>query len=80
MTKRMTCLQLGGPCDDAHQGEDHGDIIKAQDHHLHEAVKAGSAEHEPALAEMKATWRRPISGLKWYRGVQRDFASLPEEA
>jgi hypothetical protein len=80
MSKRMTCLQLGGPCDATHQGEDHNDIIKAQDRHLREAVKAGSSEHEPALAEMKARWRRPVSGLKWYRGVQRAFASLPEEA
>lgn len=80
MSKRMTCTQLGGPCDVAHRGEDHNEIIKAQDRHLRDAVGAGSAEHEPALAEMKARWRRPVSGLKWYRGVQRSFASLPEEA
>lgn len=80
MTKLMTCLQLGGPCDVTHRGEDHNEIIKAQDRHLRDAVAAGSSEHQPALAEMKARWRRPVSGLKWYRGVQRDFASLPEES
>lgn len=80
MTKRMTCTQLGGPCDVEHRGEDHNEIINAQDQHLRDAVAAGSAEHEPALAEMKARWRRPVSGLKWYRAVQRDFASAPEEA
>ena len=80
MTKQMTCAQLGGPCDVGHRGEDHNEIIKAQDRHLRDAVASGSAEHEPALAEMKARWRRPVSGLKWYRAVQRDFASAPEEA
>lgn len=80
MTKLMTCLQLGGPCAVAHRGDDHNDIIKAQDRHLRDAVAAGSSEHEPALADMKARWRRPVSGLRWYRGVQRDFASLPEES
>ncbi len=79
MTKRMTCRQLGGPCDVEHRGEDHNEVIQAQDRHLRDAVAAGSDDHEPALAEMKSRWRRPVSGLKWYRQVQRDFASMPEE-
>jgi hypothetical protein len=28
---------------------------------------------------MKARWRRPVSGMKWYRKVQHDFAALPTE-
>lgn len=76
--KSMTCRQLGGPCDEAHTGEDHNEVITAQDRHLREAVKAGSEDHRPALEAMKGRWRRPISGLKWYRQAQRDFAALPE--
>lgn len=76
----MTCAELGGPCEVTHRGDDHNEIIKAQDRHLRDAVAAGSAEHEPALADMKARWRRPVSGLKWYRSVQRDFAAAPEAA
>lgn len=76
----MNCTDLGGPCDLTHRGEDHNEIIKAQDRHLRDAVASGSAEHEPALKEMRARWRRPVSGMKWYRGVQRSFAALPEEA
>jgi hypothetical protein len=78
--KTMTCSQLGGPCELAHTGADANEIIKAQDRHLREAVAAGSTEHEPALRDMQGRWRRPISGLKWYRQVQRDFAALPSEA
>ena len=74
--KTMTCRQLGGPCDLVHEGEDANAIIKAQDQHLRRAVDAGSSDHEPALKDMKGRWRRPVSGLKWYRQVQRDFASL----
>jgi hypothetical protein len=77
--KTMTCSQLGGPCEHAHVGADANEIIKAQDRHLREAVAAGSAEHEPALRDMKGRWRRPVSGLKWYRQVQRDFAAVPSE-
>jgi predicted small metal-binding protein len=78
--KTMTCHQLGGPCEIVHAGDDANEIIKKQDSHLREAVAAGSAEHEPALRDMKGRWRRPISGMKWYRQVQRDFDALPSDA
>jgi hypothetical protein len=78
--KTMTCRQLGGPCDVAHHGDDANAVIKAQDSHLQEAVAAGDADHEAALQDMKGRWKRPISGLKWYRRAQSDFAALPDDA
>lgn len=78
--KSMTCRQLGGPCDVAHHGGDANEIIKTQDKHLREAVAAGRTDHETALRGMKGRWKRPVSGLKWYRQVQRDFAALPDDA
>ena len=75
--KSMTCRQLGGACDVAHAGADANEVIKAQDKHLREVVAAGDVEHAPALRDMKARWRRPVSGMKWYRQVQRDYAALP---
>jgi hypothetical protein len=76
--KTMTCQQLGGPCDLAHHGASADEVIKAQDAHLKEVVAAGDAAHEPALKDMKGRWRRPISGMAWYRKAKRDFAALPE--
>jgi hypothetical protein len=78
--KSMTCRQLGGACDLAHHGDDANEIIKAQDQHLRDAVGAGGTDHQPALQAMKDRWRRPVSGLKWYRQVQRNFAALPSDA
>jgi hypothetical protein len=75
--KMMTCRELGGACDLALVGGDANEIIQAQDRHLREVVAAGDTDHEPALREMKGRWRRPISGMKWYKKVQRDFAALP---
>jgi hypothetical protein len=77
--KQMTCSQLGGACELPHVGEDANEIIQAQDRHLREAVATGSRDHEPALRDMRARWRRPVSGMKWYRQVQRDFAALPSD-
>ena len=77
--KTMTCKQLGGPCDHQHHGQSADEVIKAQDHHLKEMVGAGDADHEPALREMKGRWKRPISGMGWYRTTKREFAALPED-
>jgi predicted small metal-binding protein len=77
--KSMTCRQLGGPCDLAHRGDDANQVIKAQDEHLREAVGAGDSSHETALREMKGRWKRPVSGLKWYRQAKRDFEALPSD-
>lgn len=76
--KTMTCNQLGGPCDLELRGDSADEIITAQDRHLKEAVAAGDTSHEDALNEMKRRWRRPVSGLGWYRATKRAFAELPE--
>jgi hypothetical protein len=78
--KHMTCRQLSGPCDVAHHGDDANEVIKAQDKHLRDVLATGDTDHETALKEMKGRWKRPVSGLKWYRRVQRDFAALPDDA
>ncbi len=77
--KTMTCKQLGGPCDVALTGENADDVIQQQDQHLKDAVAAGDVAHEPALSDMKKRWKRPVSGLKWYKQTKRDFAALPED-
>ncbi|HUR50835.1 MAG TPA: hypothetical protein VMZ11_01805 [Mycobacteriales bacterium] len=76
--KAMTCKQLGGPCDVALEGASADEVIKAQDQHLKDAVAAGDATHEDALKAMKGRWKRPVSGMAWYKQVKRDYAALPE--
>ncbi|MEQ3553879.1 hypothetical protein WIS52_25670 [Pseudonocardia nematodicida] len=77
--KTMTCRQLGGPCDHALHGETADDVIKAQDKHLRDVVRAGDTNHEAARKEMKGRWRHPIAGRGWYREVKRTYAELPED-
>ncbi len=76
--KTMTCAQLGGPCQLELHGDTADDIINAQDTHLKEMAASGDVDHEPARQAMKARWKRPVSGLRWYRSVKRDFAALPD--
>jgi predicted small metal-binding protein len=77
--KTMTCRQLGGPCDFSLTGSSADEVIKAQDKHLKEAVDAGDETHRSALDDMKGRWKRPISGMGWYRSTKRAFAALPEQ-
>lgn len=77
--KTMTCQQLGGPCDLAHHGQTADEVIKAQDRHLRDAVAQGDDTHRGALDDMKGRWKRPISGMGWYRSTKRTFAELPED-
>ncbi|HEY7946720.1 MAG TPA: DUF1059 domain-containing protein [Acidimicrobiales bacterium] len=77
--KTMTCKQLGGPCDFQLQGKTADEVIKAEDAHLKEMVKGGDESHQDALKAMKGRWKRPLSGMSWYRQTKRDFAALPED-
>ena len=77
--KTMTCRQLGGPCDQAHRGENANEVIKAQDQHLKDAVEGGDATHAQAREEMKGRWRHPKRSMGWYNEAKRTFASLPDD-
>jgi predicted small metal-binding protein len=77
--KTMTCKQLGGPCDFTLHGATADEVIKAQDGHLVEKVAGGDKSHEGALNEMKGRWKKPISGMSWYKQTKRDFARLAED-
>ena len=77
--KTMTCAQLGGPCTVALRGETADEVIHAQDRHLKDMVAGGDESHRDALDAMKGRWKRPLSGMKWYKQTKRDFAALPED-
>ena len=76
--KTMTCMALGGPCDLEHRAESADDVIKAQDRHLKEAVKAGDATHQESADAMKSRWRHPKKSMDWYRDTKEAFAALPD--
>ena len=77
--KTMTCRELGGPCDLPHHGRSADEVIKAQDAHLKAMVANGDESHADAAAAMQRRWKRPVSGMKWYRATKRDFAARSED-
>src|SRR3954447_10109462 len=77
--KTMTCEQLGGPCDLALRADSADEEIKLQDQHLKDAVANGDDSHADALKDMKGRWKRPVSGMKWYKATKRESAAPPGE-
>lgn len=77
--KTMTCSELGGACDLALRGETADEVIKLQDQHLKDVVTGGDTAHEDALKQMQGRWKRPVSGMKWYRSTKREFAARAED-
>ena len=77
--KTMTCKQMGGPCDTAFHGNTADEVIKAEDAHLKEMVAKADASHKQAYERMQASWKHPLSGMKWYMKTKSDFAALPED-
>ena len=63
--------------DFALSGNTADEVIKLQDEHL--TVGRGDETHKSALKEMKGRWKRPVSGMGWYRNTKRDFAALPDD-
>jgi predicted small metal-binding protein len=74
----MTCRQLGGPCELEHRGHTADEVIRAQDRHLRDVVAGGDDSRCDALDAMKVRWRRPVSGMGWYRAIKREFKSLSD--
>jgi hypothetical protein len=77
--KTMTCRQLGGPCQEPLHGHTADEVIKAQDRHLKDAVKAGDTTHEQAHKEMKDRWKHPKRSMDWYTSTKTAFAESPED-
>lgn len=72
--KTMTCRQLGGPCDEAHRGDDANEVIQAQDQHLKDAVAGGDSSDA-----MAGRWAEPAGGQAWYAETIAAFDSLPDD-
>ncbi len=75
--RSMTCSQLGGPCNVRVYATTADGVIKAQYHHLKEAVLHQDAAHQDALMVMKRRWLHPISGMSWYCAIKRRFPDMP---
>jgi len=79
MMKTMTCRQLGGPCNAPIHGDSADEVIKAAEKHFRDMVANGDEAHKSAVQMMDDMWKKPASGMEWYKKTQSDFAALPDD-
>ena len=72
--KRITCKQIGGPCDEAFEGESSGEIAAQANDHITELAKTDPA-HKRTYDEMAMIAADPQTHQQW----MRDFGELWEK-
>lgn len=78
--KTMTCRELGGPCDEAFQGETSEEIMNAGAAHLMEmAAKDADEGHKEAAKMMEDARTNPEAAKEWGNKFEADFAAKAED-
>lgn len=77
--KKMSCRQMGGPCDQAFRADTVDEIIKAGTAHVTEMSAKGDVEHQKVMAQMQAMMNDPVATKKWNEDFTKKFDELPEE-
>jgi hypothetical protein len=77
--KKMTCLQLGGACNQSFRAESFDEIAMMVSKHAREMVQQGDAAHIHAMNEMRSNMSSPDAMNAWMDEKRRAFDQLPEE-
>jgi hypothetical protein len=76
--KTMTCLQLGGACDETFSAETFDEIAMMVSKHARAKVEQGDAAHIQAMNEMRKSMTSPEAINAWMDEKRNKFNSLPE--
>ncbi len=77
LMKKLTCKEMGGPCDAVFTGETSGDIAAAATKHIEELAKT-DPRHQKTYDEMAAIAASPDRHDAWKKDFQKRFDSAPE--
>ncbi|HRH93713.1 MAG TPA: hypothetical protein PKV72_04255 [Candidatus Peribacteria bacterium] len=76
MKKKITCHEMGGPCDMVFTGETSGEIAKAAAAHMTEAAKSDPA-HKEVYDEMAAIAASNKKHEQWKKRFQQLWDDAP---
>ncbi len=74
--KRITCKQMGGPCDEVFEGNTSGDIAKAAEKHI-SALAPNDPAHKATYDMMAKTASSPETHATWQQNFQKMFDEAP---
>ncbi len=74
--KKMTCLQLGGACDQVFEAETFEEIAELSKKHAMEMFQKGELSHIEKMNEMKALMNKPGAVQEWMAAKKAEFNAL----
>lgn len=74
--KRITCKQMGGPCDTAFEAETSGDIADIATRHIEEMAQT-DPKHQEFYEEMAVIAADPERHEAWKQGFRQMFDAAP---
>ena len=78
--KTMTCIQLGGACDEKFQANSFKEIAELSKQHGTEMFQKKDEAHLKAMEEMGELMQEPEKMEIWFESKKKEFESLPQDA
>ena len=76
--KTMTCLQLGGACEQEFHANTFEEMAELSKQHAMEMIQKQDAAHLEAMRKMQDLMKNPDEMNKWFESKRKEFESLPE--
>ena len=77
--KTMTCLQLGGACDEKFSANTFDEIAELSQQHGKQMFAKQDAAHLEAMQKMSELMQEPDAMQRWFDSKRQEFDALPEE-
>jgi hypothetical protein len=77
--KKMTCQQMGGPCDTSFTAGTAEEMMQLGADHIREMAATGDEAHKEVEKMMEETMQTPGASDQWNADFAAKFASLPDE-
>jgi hypothetical protein len=74
--KTMTCLQLGGACQQEFKADTFEEMTKLSQQHGMEMFKAGDMAHLEAMQKMQDLMKNPLQMQEWFESKKKEFELL----
>ena len=76
--KKITCKQMGGPCNTAFEGNTPDEIVQKGTMHVMEMAEKGDQGHIDAKKMMDDAQNNPEMAKVWFDQLMKDFSAQPE--
>jgi hypothetical protein len=78
--KTMTCIQLGGACDEKFQANSFEEVAELSKRHGTEMFQKKDEAHLKTMEEMGELMKEPEKMNIWFESKKKEFESLPQDA